>query len=337
MKALVFGTTGQLGIELARRAPRGIAIIAFGREAADLTDPATCARLVSSTDADVVINAAAYTAVDAAETDRDTAQVVNAKAPGAMARAAAALGVPFLHVSTDYVFDGSGDRPWREDDPVAPLGAYGQTKLDGERAIADAGGPHVILRTSWVFSAHGKNFVKTMLRVGAERDALSVVGDQRGGPTAAADIADALWAIASAFEIYASLGLLYGGFPGSVDEFPWLEGRDQAHAPRYTLAAGAVYRSANGFFARLDATARDEFYFDVSHDQKSQSYALLHARAGWEGENWVVQLWARNLTDRHYAVRGFYFGNEPPDFPSTLYTRAGDPRHVGLTIERRFH
>lgn len=200
MKALVFGTTGQLGIELARRAPRGIAIIAFGREAADLTDPATCARLVSSTDADVVINAAAYTAVDAAETDRDTAQVVNAKAPGAMARAAAALGVPFLHVSTDYVFDGSGDRPWREDDPVAPLGAYGQTKLDGERAIADAGGPHVILRTSWVFSAHGKNFVKTMLRVGAERDALSVVGDQRGGPTAAADIADALWAIASAFQ-----------------------------------------------------------------------------------------------------------------------------------------
>ena len=157
-----------------------------------------------------------------------------------------------------------------------------------------------------------------------------------GGRTYGAET-DLRWAIASAFEIYASLGLLYGGFPGSVDEFPWLEGRDQAHAPRYTLAAGAVYRSANGFFARLDATARDEFYFDVSHDQKSQSYALLHARAGWEGENWVVQLWARNLTDRHYAVRGFYFGNEPPDFPSTLYTRAGDPRHVGLTIERRFH
>lgn len=157
-----------------------------------------------------------------------------------------------------------------------------------------------------------------------------------GGRTYGAET-DLRWAIASAFEIYASLGLLYGGFPGSVDEFPWLEGRDQAHAPRYTLAAGAVYRSANGFFARLDATARDEFYFDVSHDQKSQSYALLHARAGWEGENWVVQLWARNLTDRHYAVRGFYFGNEPPDFPPTLYTRAGDPRNVGLTIERRFH
>lgn len=157
-----------------------------------------------------------------------------------------------------------------------------------------------------------------------------------GGRTYGAE-ADLRWEISSALEVYASIGLLYGGFPDSVDEFPWLEGRDQAHAPRYTLAAGAVYRSANGFFARLDATARDEFYFDVSHDQKSQSYALLHARAGWEGENWVVQLWARNLTDRHYAVRGFYFGNEPPDFPSTLYTRAGDPRHVGLTIERRFH
>ena len=199
LRALVFGTTGQLGIELARRAPAGVAVTALGRETADLSRPGTCAALISAMSADVVINAAAYTAVDAAETDRETAQLVNAEAPGAMARAAAAKGVPFLHVSTDYVFDGSGTRPWREDDPVAPLGAYGQTKLDGERAIQAAGGPHVILRTAWVFSAHGKNFVKTMLRVGAEREALSVVDDQRGGPTAAADIADALFTIATAF------------------------------------------------------------------------------------------------------------------------------------------
>ncbi len=199
MKALVFGTTGQLGTELARRAPRGTALIALGREVADLTNAATCAGLVASTDADVVINAAAYTAVDAAESDRETAGLVNATAPCAMAEVAAQRGIPFLHVSTDYVFDGTGTRPWREDDPVAPLGVYGQTKLDGERLIAAAGGDHVILRTSWVFSAHGKNFVKTMLRVGAERDTLSVVDDQRGGPTAAADIADALWTIARAF------------------------------------------------------------------------------------------------------------------------------------------
>ncbi len=199
MKALVFGTTGQLGIELARTAPRGTLLLAFGREAADLTHPAACAALVASTDADVVINAAAYTAVDAAETDRKTAHLVNAAAPGAMARAAAERGLPFLHVSTDYVFDGSGTRAWREDDPTGPLGVYGATKLAGEGLIAAAGGPHVILRTSWVFSAHGRNFVKTMLRLGAERETLSVVDDQKGGPTAASDIAGALWTVARAF------------------------------------------------------------------------------------------------------------------------------------------
>ncbi len=199
MKALVFGTTGQLGIELARTAPRGTLLLAFGREAADLAHPETCAALVATTDVDVVINAAAYTAVDAAETDRETAHLVNAEAPGAMARAAARRAIPFLHVSTDYVFDGSGTRPWREEDPVAPLGVYGQTKLAGERAIIAADGPHAILRTSWVFSAHGRNFVKTMLRLAAERETLSVVDDQRGGPTAAADIAVTLWTVARAF------------------------------------------------------------------------------------------------------------------------------------------
>ena len=199
MKALVFGTTGQLGIELARTAPPGTLLLAFGREVADLTHPEACAALVAATDADVVINAAAYTAVDAAETDRETAHRVNAEAPGAMARASAARAIPFLHVSTDYVFDGSGTRPWREDDPVAPLGVYGATKLAGERAVMAAGGAHAILRTSWVFSAHGRNFVKTMLRLGAERETLPVVDDQCGGPTAAADIARALWTIAGTF------------------------------------------------------------------------------------------------------------------------------------------
>jgi dTDP-4-dehydrorhamnose reductase len=200
MKALVFGRTGQVATELARNAPLvGMQVEALGRDRADLTDPAACAALVAATDAGLVINAAAYTAVDAAENDRATAHLVNADAPGAMARAAAARGLPFLHVSTDYVFDGAGTRPWVEGDPVAPLGAYGATKLDGERQVAGAGGPHVILRTAWVYSAHGKNFVKTMLRLGAERDSLSVVDDQRGGPTAAHEIAKTLIAIACAF------------------------------------------------------------------------------------------------------------------------------------------
>ena len=199
MKVLVFGRTGQLATELARCAPAGWQMQTLGREAADLEDPAACARIVAESDADIVINAAAYTAVDRAEAEEAQAQAVNADAPAAMARAAAARGLPFLHVSTDYVFDGAGDRPWRPDDAPAPLGAYGRTKLAGERGGAAAGGAQVILRTSWVFSAHGSNFVKTMLRVGPERGALRVVDDQVGGPTAAGDIAAALFAIAAAF------------------------------------------------------------------------------------------------------------------------------------------
>lgn len=199
MRILVFGTTGQLARELVRRTPPHVALTALGRDRADLADPAACARVVETCAADLVINAAAHTAVDQAESEPALADKVNGTAPGAMAAAAARRRLPFLHVSTDYVFDGSGTRPWREDDPTAPLGAYGRSKLLGERLIAEAGGSAVILRTAWVFSAHGKNFVKTMLRLGADCDTLSVVDDQWGGPTAAADIADALFTIAGAF------------------------------------------------------------------------------------------------------------------------------------------
>ena len=157
-----------------------------------------------------------------------------------------------------------------------------------------------------------------------------------GGRTYGAET-ELRWVPTDVLEAYVSLGLLYAGFADDIEEFPWLGGRDQAHAPRYTLAAGIVYRHPNGFFARLDASAKDAFYFDVSHGEKSNSYALVNARIGFQNENWRVHIWGRNLTDEYYAVRGFYFGNEPPDFPNTLYTRAGDPRHFGLTIERRFH
>ncbi|UWR05139.1 dTDP-4-dehydrorhamnose reductase (plasmid) [Ruegeria conchae] len=199
MKALVFGYTGQVASELHRRAGvHGVTLEALDRSRADLSDPVACAEVIRRADADVIINAAAYTAVDEAEKEPDLAQLINGDAPGAMARAAAARGLPFLHISTDYVFDGSGKTPHASKDSTSPLGVYGRTKLEGERRIAEAGGWHAILRTSWVFSAHGKNFVKTILRLAETRDTLSIVADQIGGPTPAADIAETLLAIAKA-------------------------------------------------------------------------------------------------------------------------------------------
>jgi dTDP-4-dehydrorhamnose reductase len=198
VKVLVFGQTGQVARELALRLPEGVDLTCVDRLRADLSDPGSCAAAVFAADADVVINAAAWTAVDKAEAEEVAATVVNGDAPAAMARAAAARGLPFLHISTDYVFDGSGTTPFAPDHPVGPLGAYGRSKLAGEDGVRDTAGRHVILRTSWVVSAHGANFVKTMLRLGAERETLNVVADQIGGPTPAADIADALFVIARA-------------------------------------------------------------------------------------------------------------------------------------------
>ncbi|KUJ85146.1 dTDP-4-dehydrorhamnose reductase [Ruegeria marisrubri] len=190
MKVLVFGKTGQVGLELQRR--RGeIDLEVVGRDEGDFTDPATCVEKVEGTDADAIVNAVAYTAVDKAEDHEDVALLINGQTPGALAQAAARRGLPFVHISTDYVFDGQGNKPYSEDHATGPLGAYGRSKLAGEMKVRAANGPHAILRTSWVVSSHGGNFVKTMLRLGAERDQLTVVADQIGGPTCAASIADA--------------------------------------------------------------------------------------------------------------------------------------------------
>lgn len=197
MKVLVFGETGQLARELVRR-KGDIEIETAGRDLADFTDPEACVALVEATDADAVINAVAYTAVDKAEEDQAAAVTVNTTTPAAIARAAAARGLPLVHVSTDYVFDGSGDRPFAVDAPTGPLGAYGCSKLHGEEMIREAGGIHAILRTSWVVSSHGHNFIKTMLRLGGERDRLTIVADQIGGPTPAAALADACLSVAEA-------------------------------------------------------------------------------------------------------------------------------------------
>lgn len=187
MNILVFGQTGQVARELASHE----GVICLDRAAADLEDPGACAALIAARRPDAVINAAAYTAVDTAEEDEARARVINGEAPGAMAQACVALGIPFVSISTDYVFSGEGDEPWQVEDPTDPLGAYGRSKLKGEQLVQAAGGAYAILRTSWVVSAHGTNFVKTMLRLGAERDALTIVADQIGGPTPARDIAAA--------------------------------------------------------------------------------------------------------------------------------------------------
>lgn len=182
---LVFGKTGQLARELAVQD----GVRCLGRAQADLSDPAACAAVISEMRPEAVINAAAYTAVDKAEAEEALAHVINAAAPAAMAQACASLGIPFVTLSTDYVFDGSGTAAWRSDDRPAPLNAYGRSKLAGEAAVVAAGGSFAVLRTSWVVSAHGHNFIKTMLRLGAERARLTIVADQIGAPTPARDIA----------------------------------------------------------------------------------------------------------------------------------------------------
>ena len=185
---LVFGRTGQVARELQRLEP-GARFLS--RTQADLSDPGACAETIRAHAPRAVINAAAYTAVDKAEADEALATTINGAAPGAMARACADLGIPLVQISTDYVFDGSGTAPWTPDDAPAPLGAYGRSKLAGEEGVRAAGGAHAVLRTSWVVSAHGANFVKTMLRLGREREALTIVADQVGGPTPARAIAAA--------------------------------------------------------------------------------------------------------------------------------------------------
>jgi dTDP-4-dehydrorhamnose reductase len=203
VRILQFGTTGQLGIELTRQAAaRGVELVALSRGEADFVDPEACAAKVAEHRPDLVVIAAAFTAVDQAESERELAFRINAETPGAIAHACQATGAAVVGFSSDYVFAGEAAAPYREDDETAPLSAYGASKLAGEAAILSACERALVLRTSWLVSAHGKNFVKTMLRLAAEGRPLRVVDDQSGRPTAAADLAgfvlDAAEALAKA-------------------------------------------------------------------------------------------------------------------------------------------
>ncbi len=202
-RVLVVGGDGQVGGDLRRRLAACAEVLATTRsgrladggecETLDLGDAEAIAPLLRRLRPDYVVNAAAYTAVDRAESEPEAAQAINAIAPGRLAQACAETGIGLIHFSTDYVFDGRGARPYREDDATAPLNVYGRSKLDGERAVAASGARHLILRTAWVYAAtHGQNFLRTMLRVGAQREELRVVADQRGSPTPTWLLADAV-------------------------------------------------------------------------------------------------------------------------------------------------
>jgi dTDP-4-dehydrorhamnose reductase len=192
MRILLTGVTGQVGGALVSRLAGKHSVVAATRDTLDLSLPAAISGRLDELAPDLVVNPAAYTAVDRAEGERELAFRINAEAPGAIARWAAARGVPLVHFSTDYVFDGSGERPWREDDRTGPLSAYGASKVAGENAVCAAGGTHLIIRTSWVYAAKSANFLRTIARLAGERKELRIVVDQFGAPTSAGVIADAV-------------------------------------------------------------------------------------------------------------------------------------------------
>jgi dTDP-4-dehydrorhamnose reductase len=197
MRILLTGVNGQVGQALQKPLRPFGAVIAADRSTLDLSCPDRIPTALDSFSPDLIVNPAAYTAVDQAEDEGELAHRVNAEAPSVMARWAARHGVPMVHFSTDYVFDGSGDRPWRESDPTGPLSVYGASKLAGEAAIRDAGGSHLVIRTSWIFAASGRNFLTTIARLARERQELRIVADQFGAPTSARSIAEGLAAMLS--------------------------------------------------------------------------------------------------------------------------------------------
>lgn len=196
MRVVVVGKSGQLARCLAESVPLGVELVCLGRNEADIVAASSAFRAIESHQPDIVINAAAYTAVDDAERDREAAFALNAHAPARLAAFLAARKMPLIHVSTDYVFDGAASQPYVEDDTPMPLNVYGHSKLEGEQAIVRMQPEHIVVRTSWLFSAHGSNFVKTMLRLAGERDRLRIVADQFGCPTSAHDLAKCIWSVA---------------------------------------------------------------------------------------------------------------------------------------------
>lgn len=259
MRVLLLGCRGMLGTDIAATAPAGMHVTGVGIEELDITDHAATRAMIEATRPDWVVNATAYTAVDRAEQERALAFAVNGDAVAALAAACAARDVGLVHYGTDYVFDGMGTRPWREDDPVAPLNAYGESKLAGERAVRESGARHLVLRTQWLYGLHGKSFPRTMWERATAGQATRVVSDQRGSPTYTVDLAEATWRLLGggatglyhatnageatwyevAMEVFVGAGRPELLGPCSTADYP-----TPARRPSYSVLDGSRLRSA---------------------------------------------------------------------------------------------
>ena len=278
---LVFGRSGQVARELADLGERtGRAMVFAGRETLDLAEHDQIEGLIARVGPGAVINAAAYTAVDKAESDVDAAYALNRDAPAAMARACATRGLPFVHFSTDYVFDGVLDRPYVETDPTGPTGVYGSSKLAGERAVTAGGGAAITLRTSWVYGAHGANFVKTMLRLARERDEVGVVADQIGRPTWARDCARvAVLAVDALIRDPALSGLYH------------LSGRDDASWADLAAATFAESARRGGPTARVRPIATTDYPTPAKRPANSRlDCGKIESALPWRCPSWRESL-----------------------------------------------
>lgn len=286
LRILIVGNAGQLGRELERSFAGFGSVQGFDRETFDLADPDATRALVGRVDPHVILNAAAYTAVDRAESDLALAQAINATAPGVLAEEARRRNALLVHYSTDYVFNGSKSAPWVEDDIPDPLNAYGVSKLAGEKAVADSGAKFLTFRTSWVYGPHGNNFLFTMLRLGRERDKLSIVDDQIGGPTTSIELADATRTIVE--------GILVGRF-GAASEWAGLYHMTCGGTTSWFSFAQAIFaRAAERLGAKtpqLTPISTESYPTPARRPQNSVlSNAKLASRFGVKLANWETAL-----------------------------------------------
>lgn len=287
MRILLTGSAGQVGGALLPLLQGRADVVAPLREQFDLSRPSELAGKLDSIKPDLIINPAAYTAVDRAEDERELAFRINAESPGAIAQWAAPRGVPLLHFSTDYVFDGSGDRPWREDSTPAPLSVYGQSKLAGDQAIAEASALHVIARTSWVYAATGANFLKTIVRLAGEREQLRIVADQTGAPTTANAISQAVVAMLPQSE-----GELRNAFEqrGGVVNLV-CAGETSWHGFATAIVSGLQSRGAKLAVKEIVPIRSDEFPVKAKRPANSRlDLTRLRERFGITPPNWQQAL-----------------------------------------------